>query len=96
MSKKQLILQTILKNCVNGDFDLDDYDMTLPDSQDEAGQGGFWDLAGDLTDYFLESVQDLNTDTDIYNQTRSELQSLLYNLLVSYRTRKTKNKEVIQ
>lgn len=96
MSKKQIILQTIFNNCLNRDFDLDCYDMTLRDSQDEADAGGFWDLAGDLADYFLESVQTLDTDTDQFNYARTELQSLLYNLLVSYRTRKTKNKEVIQ
>lgn len=94
MSKKQIILQTILKNCLNRDFDLACYDMTLVDSQDESGQGGFWDLAGDLADYFLESVQTLDTDTDQFNYARDELQSLLYNLLVTYRTRKTKQKEV--
>lgn len=96
MNKKQKTLQTILNNCTNCELDLDCYDMTLRDSQDEADAGGFWDLAGDLADYFLESVQTLQTDTDQFNYARTELQSLLYNLLVSYRTRKTKNKEVIQ
>jgi hypothetical protein len=96
MNKKQKTLQTILNNCINRKFDLAFYDMTLRDSQDEADAGGFWDLAGDLADYFLESVQTLQTDTDQFNYARTELQSLLYNLLVSYRTRKTKNKEVIQ
>ena len=81
---------------VNRKFDLAFYNMTLRDSQDEADAGGFWDLAGDLADYFLESVQTLQTDTDQFDYARAELQSLLYNLLVSYRTRKIKNKEVIQ
>lgn len=89
-----MTLQTILDQCINRKIDLNCYDMTLIDSLDESGRGGFWDLAGDLADYFLESVQTLDTDTDSFNYTRTELQSLLYNLLVSYRTRKTKKQEV--
>ena len=94
MNKKQMTLQTILDQCINRKIDLNCYDMTLIDSLDESGRGGFWDLAGDLADYFLENVQTLDTDTDIFNYTRTELQSLLYNLLVNYRTRKTNKQEV--
>ena len=94
MNKKQMTPQTILDQCINRKIDLNCYDMTLIDSLDESGRGGFWDLAGDLSDYFLENVQTLDTDTDIFNYTRTELQSLLYNLLVNYRTRKTNKQEV--
>lgn len=85
MNDKLKTLQAIFDNCGFDNWDLTDYDFTQPDSMDEADSGGVWDLAGDIAVTCLENVATLDTDTDAFEGTKSELQSLLYNLMCSYK-----------
>lgn len=71
----QRIVQAILDNA---DICIDAYsfDFTQPDSMDESGSEGLWDLAGTITLEFGERLRDSDRD---------KLQTLLYNLLATYR-----------
>ena len=72
---KERALQAILDNA-DVKIDVSDFDLTQPDAMDESGSGGIWDLAGELTLEFGERLRDSDRD---------RLQSLLYNLLATYR-----------
>lgn len=86
MDRKIKTLDTILKNCVSGEYDLTNYDFTQPDSMDESDSGGVWDLAGDIVDNLFEICETDETELDIVDSVKTELQSLLYNLMCSYKT----------
>ena len=85
MNNKLKTLQAIFNNCGFINWDLTEYDFTQPDAMDESGSGGVWDLAGDIAATCLERVATINTDTDTFNGTKAELQSLLYNLMCDYK-----------
>lgn len=71
----QQIVQAILDNADIYIY-AQDYDFTQPDSMDESGSEGLWDLAGAITIEFGERLRDADRD---------KLQTLLYNLLGNYR-----------
>lgn len=85
MTEKQKTLQAIFRNCGFDNFDLVDYDLTQPDSMDESGSGGAWDLAGEMVDDVLSLVTTQDTDDDCLQGARDKLQSLLYNLICDYK-----------
>ena len=84
-------LQGILKGCLSHEYDLTDYDFTQPDSMDEADSGGVWDLAGDIVDNLFEICETDETELDVVDSVKMELQSLLYNLMCEYKTEQDDN-----
>lgn len=85
MNNKLKTLQAIINGAGFKFVYVQDYDFTQPDAMDESGSGGVWDLAGEISALCLDRVSTLDTDTDDYNYTKSYLQSLLYNLMCSYK-----------
>lgn len=85
MNDKLKTLQAIIENAGFNFVNVNDYDFTQPDAMDESDSGGVWDLAGFIAAWCLDTVSGIDTDTDEYNQTKSMLQSLLYNLMCDYK-----------
>lgn len=85
MTEKLKTLQAILDNCGFDFVCVGDYDFTQPDSMDESDSGGVWDLAGTIADWCCSGCSGMDTDTDDYDKINSYLQSLLYNLMCSYK-----------
>ena len=74
--QKKDTLQAIL-NASNLEYiDLDTFDLTQPDSMDESGSDGLWDLAGMIANQM---------GIDITSRRWDSIQTLLYNLLATYR-----------
>lgn len=80
---KAYTLRTILGQVDCADI-FDAYAINLPDDMDERESGGLWDMAGDLAAEFCPLGY---TDSDGRNldDESEKLQSLLYNLLATYR-----------
>ena len=72
---KERTLQAIL-DASNIEIDLVEFDLTQPDAMDESGSNGLWDLAGVLA---------LEFGSALFDDKRDNLQTLLYNLLATYR-----------
>lgn len=85
LERKLKTLQAIIENAGFNFVNVNDYDFTQPDAMDESDSGGVWDLAGFIAAWCLDTVSDIDTDTDEYNQTKCMLQSLLYNLMCDYK-----------
>ena len=81
-------LKNILKGVCGFEYDIvDNYDFTQDDSCDESGSGGAWDLAGVVADETLSDIfESEKIDDDLYQCTKDNLQSLLYNLFCEYKT----------
>lgn len=80
---KAYTLRTILDNA--GFLDcFESYEINQPDDMDESESGGLWDMAGDPATEFCPIGY---TDSDGRNldDECEKLQSLLYNLLATYR-----------
>ena len=81
-------LKNIIKGCCDFGYDIvDNYDFTQPDGCDESGSGGAWDLAGMVADNILTELYECEQVNDnLYQRTKDNLQSLLYNLFCEYKT----------
>lgn len=81
-------LKNILKGCCDFNYDIvANYDFTQDDSMDESGSGGAWDLAGIVADDCLSEIyENESVDDLLYQRTKDNLQSLLYNLFCEYKT----------
>lgn len=81
-------LKNVLQGCCGFKYDIvANYDFTLPDSCDESGAGGAWDLAGVVADDCLSEIyENESVDDLLYQRTKDNLQSLLYNLFCEYKT----------
>ena len=81
-------LKNIIKGCCDFGYDIvDNYDFTQDDSCDESGSGGAWDLAGMVADNILTELYECEQVNDnLYQRTKDNLQSLLYNLFCEYKT----------
>ena len=81
-------LKNIIKGCCDFGYDIvDNYDFTQPDGCDESGSGGAWDLAGIVADNTLTELYECEQVNDnLYQRTKDNLQSLLYNLFCEYKT----------
>lgn len=75
--------------CIKG-VRVADYDSTLPDSMDERGAGGLWDLAGVLSDILGRESDTKNGDA-CAPQPGACLQTLLYELMCQFKTEITEN-----
>lgn len=80
---KAYTLRTILEQVDCADC-FDAYAINQPDDMDESESGGLWDMAGDIAIEFCPLGY---TDSDGRNldDESEKLQSLLYNLLATYR-----------
>lgn len=80
---KAYTLRTILEQVDCADC-FDAYAINQPDDMDESESGGLWDMAGDIAIEFCPLGY---TDSDGRNldDECEKLQSLLYNLLATYR-----------
>lgn len=80
---KAYTLRTILEQVDCADC-FDAYEINQPDDMDESESGGLWDMAGDIAIEFCPLGY---TDSDGRNldDECEKLQSLLYNLLSTYR-----------
>lgn len=80
-------LKNILAGCLDFNYDIiDNYDFTQPDSVDESGSGGVWDLAGIVADNLLAEIYEIESVDDLlYQRTKDSIQSLLYNLFCDYK-----------
>lgn len=81
-------LKNIIKGCCDFGYDIvDNYDFTQPDGCDESGSGGCWDLSGVIADNVLTELYECEQVNDnLYQRTKDNLQSLLYNLFCEYKT----------
>ena len=81
-------LKNVLKGCCDFGYDIvANYDFTQPDSMVESDSGGAWDLAGVVADNVLENLYENESLSDLdYQNTKDNLQSLLYNLFCEYKT----------
>lgn len=82
-------LKNIFAGCLDFEYDIvANYDFTQPDSMDESGSGGCWDLAGIVADDLLSEIYELDDKIDdlLYQRTKDKIQSLLYNLFCEYKT----------
>lgn len=81
-------LKNVLQACCGFNYDIvANYDFTLPDDCDESGAGGAWDLAGVVADDCLSEIyENESVDDLLYQRTKDEIQSLLYNLFCEYKT----------
>lgn len=81
-------LKNVLQGCCGFNYDIvANYDFTLHDGCDESGAGGAWDLAGVVADDILSEIyENESVDDLLYQRTKDNLQSLLYNLFCEYKT----------
>lgn len=81
-------LKNVLQGCCDFGYDIvANYDFTQDDSCDESGSGGAWDLAGIVADNVLAEIYEQDSVSDLlYQRTKDNLQSLLYNLFCEYKT----------
>lgn len=88
------VLKNILQGCCNFGYDIiANYDFTQDDSTDESGSRGAWDLAGVVADNVLAEIYEQDSIDDLlYQRTKDNLQSLLYNLFSEYKTETNGNK----
>lgn len=84
-------LKNVLQGCCDFGYDIvANYDFTQDDSMDESGSGGAWDLAGIVADNVLAEIYEQDSVCDLlYQRTKDNLQSLLYNLFCEYKTETT-------
>lgn len=81
-------LKNVLQGCCDFGYDIvANYDFSLPDGCDESGAGGAWDLSGVVADNILSDLfESEKIDDLLYQRTKDNLQSLLYNLFCEYKT----------
>lgn len=81
-------LKNVLQGCCDFGYDIvANYDFTQDDGCDESGSGGAWDLAGVVADNVLAEIYEQDSVSDLlYQRTKDNLQSLLYNLFCEYKT----------
>lgn len=81
-------LKNVLQGCCDFGYDIvANYDFTQDDSMDESGSGGAWDLAGIVAENVLAEIYEQDSIDDLlYQRTKDNLQSLLYNLFCAYKT----------
>lgn len=91
--EKLKTLQAIIDGANIRGVKVENYSHTQPDDMDESGSGGFWDLAGALSD-ILGRESDTDDKGACAPQPGACLQSLLYNLMCPFKT--TRDYEIMR